>query len=334
MKPLDIQISHLHKSFPNLNVLQEINLSILPGEIFGLIGLSGAGKSTLLRCMIGLEVPSSGEVKIGGKDLQNLKGKDLSQFRKQMGMIFQQFHLFASRTVYENISYAMEIHGVDPSERKKRIAELIPLVGLDGKEKMYPSQLSGGQKQRVGIARALANQPKILFCDEATSALDPSTTQDILELLRALNQQLNLTIVCVTHEMDVVKQLCHRVGVLHQGHLVEVGAVQDVFTRPSHPSTQKLLFKPEKLPKELFDINNASRHLLRLSFVGHHADQPIISKMIKKYGIEVNILAGDLDSIQKQLYGKLLIELLGEEEDRNKALNFLRDSQIQFEVLP
>lgn len=333
IKRLDIQINQLNKFFGEHQIIKNLDLEICPGEIFGVIGSSGAGKSTLLRCLIGLEKPTSGNIFIGGQNIHELKGEDLTQFRKKIGMIFQQFHLFSSRTVSENIAYVMEIHGVDAQARKQRVKELIPLVGLQGKEAMYPAQLSGGQKQRVGIARALANHPEILFCDEATSALDPKTTQDILELLRSLNQTLDLTIICITHEMEVVKKICHRVGVLDQGALVEVDQVHRLFTNPSHPATKKLLGLPSMLSEEILALRNSSKHLLSLRFVGNCADQPIISKMVKKFGVEVNILAGDLDSIQKQLYGKLLIELLGVAEERQKAMDYLQESQIHFEVL-
>ena len=283
--------------------------------------------------MVGLEKPNSGEIIIEGQDIHQLKGKELSQFREKIGMIFQQFHLFTSRTVAENISYALEIHGVSKEEKQKRIAELIALVGLQGKEHAYPNQLSGGQKQRVGIARALANRPKILFCDEATSALDPKTTQEILELLVKLNQSLNVTIVLITHEMEVVKKICHRIGVLDQGHLVEVNQVQNIFLSPQHPITKQLLVKNHPAYQDKDSFQHPSGELLRLSFIGDDAHQPIISKIVKNYAIDVNILAGDLDSIQNQLYGKLLVQLVGSPEEREKALIFLKKSQIHFEVI-
>ncbi|MFS8631280.1 MAG: methionine ABC transporter ATP-binding protein, partial [Bacillales bacterium] len=226
-----------HSKSGDVLAVKDVSLNIKEGEIFGIIGYSGAGKSTLIRLLNGLETPTSGAITIAGKDITKLKGAELRKMRQQIGMIFQHFNLLWSRTVRGNISFPLEIAGVPKKERQKRVDELIELVGLKGKEDAYPSQLSGGQKQRVGIARALANNPKVLLCDEATSALDPQTTDSILELLQDINEKLGLTIVLITHEMHVIRKICHRVAVMDGGEIVEIGPVLEIFKHPKKPIT-------------------------------------------------------------------------------------------------
>jgi D-methionine transport system ATP-binding protein len=241
-----IGIRQLRKTFEGtgnqgVTALDNVNLDIGRGDVFGIIGPSGAGKSTLLRCINMLEKPTSGSIYIDGTEITGLTKRDLRVVRRQVGMVFQHFNLLSSRTVYRNIAFPMEISGIPKTEIDKRVQELLGLVGLEDKASAYPSQLSGGQKQRVGIARALATRPKVLLCDEATSALDPRTTRSVLELLRSINKQFGLTIVMVTHEMQVIKQVCSRVAVIENGGVVEQGSVQDLFTRPGAEITKGLL---------------------------------------------------------------------------------------------
>nr|HQA48004.1 ATP-binding cassette domain-containing protein [Bacillota bacterium] len=240
-----IRIRQLRKTFDGtgnqgVTALENVNLDIGRGDVFGIIGPSGAGKSTLLRCINMLEKPTSGSIYIDGTEITGLTKRDLRVVRRQVGMVFQHFNLLSSRTVYRNIAFPMEISGIPKTEIDKRVQELLGLVGLEDKASAYPSQLSGGQKQRVGIARALATRPKVLLCDEATSALDPRTTRSVLELLRSINKQFGLTIVMVTHEMQVIKQVCSRVAVIENGGVVEQGSVQDLFTRPGAEITKGL----------------------------------------------------------------------------------------------
>jgi D-methionine transport system ATP-binding protein len=237
----DVEKVFFSRKRPKVTAVSNINLEINEGEIFGIIGYSGAGKSTLLRMINQLEKPTNGSVSIGDHDLTTFRGKKLRQARQNIGMIFQHFNLLWSRTAAENISLPLEVANVPKEERKKRVKELINLVGLQGKEDAYPSQLSGGQKQRVGIARALANNPSILLCDEATSALDPKTTDAILDLLLDINKRLGLTIVLITHEFDVIRKICHEVAVMENGNIVEQGKVQQIFQQPKHQATKSFV---------------------------------------------------------------------------------------------
>lgn len=263
-----------------------------------------------------------------------MASKELRCCRKKFGMIFQHFNLLSSRTVAGNISYPLEIHGICPEERKARIDEMLHLVDLESKRDVYPAQLSGGQKQRVGIARALASNPDVLLCDEATSALDPKTTRDILALLRKLNRTLNLTIVLITHEMDVVKQLCNKVAVVHKGKIVECGDLIDIFASPQHPTTKQFLqHTTHDLPTTLFKHKQPDGVLLKLSYRSEEASKPHISKMIKTYDVDVNILYGWLDSLQGVLIGNLVLDIIGKEENIKKALSYLGEHHIQYEVL-
>ncbi|MFI0434447.1 MAG: methionine ABC transporter ATP-binding protein [Parachlamydiaceae bacterium] len=336
-----IEITHLSKEFPSsqegrspLYALKDLQLMIPRGSVYGIIGMSGAGKSTLLRCLTGLEIPTQGSITFDGKQFPHANGRELELLRKQMGMVFQHFQLFSSRTVGSNIGYPLEITGTPAIERDKRIRELLSIVGLESKKDHYPSQLSGGEKQRVGIARALATNPRLLLCDEPTSALDPKTTRDILQLLTSLNQRLGITIVIITHQLETVKQACHRVAVLAQGQIVEEGHVADIFTNPRHPVTQRLLhLDPEQVPSELLKERDAGKCIVRLGFEGRQAKEPVISHMIKRYDIEVNILSGGLDYLQETVVGHLFIELTGLPDDIQKALTFLRTQHVVCEVL-
>jgi len=331
-----IQLKGVSKSYSSkkghrINALRHVNLSVEKGEICGVIGLSGAGKSTLLRCLATLEKPSLGQILFDGEEISSYSQKQLLKVRQEIGLIFQHFHLFSSRTVEENIAYPMEICEVPKEEQKRRIAHLLPLVGLEDKKGAYPAQLSGGQKQRVGIARALANNPKLLLCDEGTSALDPKTTVEILSLIQDLQKKLGFTVILITHEMEVVKQICHQVAVLDQGELVETGPLSEVFFSPSHPVTKQFVHKTiHEIPTNLL---SGKGKVVHFHFKGESADAPIITQMAKKFGVDANILLGWIDSLQTITIGNLIVELTGESSMIEEALRFVQTKQIKVEEL-
>lgn len=318
--------------------VQDANLEIRQGEIFGIIGYSGAGKSSLIRMLNQLEKPTSGRITIGGRVISAITGKELREARQEIGMIFQHFNLLWSRTVRENIAFPLEIAGVRKEERQERVDELIRLVGLEGREDAYPSQLSGGQKQRVGIARALANEPKVLLCDEATSALDPETTDQILDLLLDINARLGLTIVLITHEMHVIQKICDRVAVMEKGSIVEMGDVLEVFRNPKQEITKRFV----KQITDSIDTNEAIEHLtekypsgqvVRLKFIGESIEQPFIYELIRKSNIEVNILQGKISQTPNGSYGNLIVQLNGPAEEIEKAISFMEQQQVEMEVI-
>lgn len=337
-----IQLAKLTKKFDvgknALTAVDTVDLSIEQGEIFGIIGYSGAGKSTLIRLLNGLEKPTSGSVSINGQEITSIKGSELRRARQKISMIFQHFNLLWSRTVQENIEFPLEIAGVPKHERAKRAAELIELVGLSGREQAYPAQLSGGQKQRVGIARALANEPEVLLCDEATSALDPQTTDAILDLLVDINKRLGLTIVLITHEMHVIRKICHRVAVMEGGRVVELGDVLDVFQSPKEGITKRFVAQitenadSGETIKNLLELYPTGR-LVKLVFVGERTEQPILTKLIRTHPVEVNIVQGDIAHTQRGAYGTLVLQLKGSEQEIAAALAFLDEQEVQAEVL-
>ncbi len=321
-----------------ITAVDRASLEVSEGEIFGVIGYSGAGKSTLIRMLNGLEQPTTGIVEVAGHNLSKLKGNGLRKVRQEIGMIFQHFNILWSRTVRENIAFPLEIAGVRASERNKRVNELIQLVGLEGKGDVYPSELSGGQKQRVGIARSLANNPKVLLCDEATSALDPETTDAILDLLVEINQKLKLTIVLITHEMHVIRKICHRVAVMEQGRVVEVGDVLDIFKNPQQDVTRRFVQQVESQD----DTRETLKHLLkkhptgkviRLTFIGESAESPILSQLIRDFQMDVNILQGKISQTQKGSVGSLFIHLNGDEKEIERGLVFLHENEVGTEVV-
>lgn len=343
MKDNLIEIKNLTKQFQAprgqdchcpFYALKNIHLSIPRGCVYGIIGMSGAGKSTLLRCLTGLELPTTGTISFDGQELSYGNPASLSLLRKQMGMVFQHFQLFSSRTVARNIAYPLEIAGARIQDRRQRVEELLTFISLHSKGDHYPSQLSGGEKQRVGIARALASNPRLLLCDEPTSALDPKTTRDLLQLLGRLNQELGLTIIIITHQLEVVKQACSRVAVLSHGEIVEEGEVKEIFTRPQHQATQRLLhLDAGQVPQELLQKKQPGSCLVRLSFEGHQAKEPVISHMLKRFSVDANILSGGLDYLQETVVGHLFVELTGAEKEIANSLNFLRSQHIICEVL-
>jgi D-methionine transport system ATP-binding protein len=313
-----IELKNVSKTFRGpsgeVHAVKNVSLSVEDGDIFGVIGFSGAGKSTLVRCINLLERPDEGEVLVNGRNLMTLNESELRAARKNIGMIFQHFNLFRSRTVGANIAYPLKYTGMSKEAVTKRVNELLDLVGLNDKEHVYPAQLSGGQKQRVGIARALASNPSILLCDEATSALDPQTTQSILALLRELNKKLNLTIVIITHEMNVVKSTCTHAVVMDSGVIIEQGSVFDLFSTPKMQVTKDFiattsnLHKIYDLLKEHSPIVNLKpgQILARFSYVGRNTADALISTASVKFGVKINIIFGDLDIIQETPVGALI----------------------------
>ena len=337
-----ISLSQVKKIFRTKNgivtAVNNIDLQIQEGEIFGIIGYSGAGKSTLIRMLNGLEIPTEGHVTVAGQEISKIKGASLRKARQEIGMIFQHFNLLWSRTVRENIAFPLEIAGVPKEKRMKRVDELIKLVGLEGRENSYPSQLSGGQKQRVGIARALANEPKVLLCDEATSALDPQTTDSILDLLVDINKRLGLTIVLITHEMHVIRKICHRVAVMENGKIVEIGPVLEVFKNPKQPVTKRFVqqvTEPEESKETISHLLKRYKDgkIVKLTFIGDSAEQPIIAKLIRNFPIDVNIVQGKVSQTQNGAYGTLFIQIQGSEQDVQKAISFLQTQHVESEVI-
>lgn len=320
--------------------LRDVNLSIEDGDIYGIIGLSGAGKSTLVRCINGLEQYDEGSLSVHGKEVGTLSRKDLRLLRRGIGMIFQSFNLMPSRTVAGNVELAFR-DTTDKATRSARVAELLKLVGLTEKADDYPSELSGGQKQRVAIARALVNRPSILLSDEATSALDPNTTKSILSLLQNLHDTLGLTIVIITHQMNVIKQICNKVAVIDQGSIVEEGKVFDIFVNPQAELTKSFVATTSNLDKihDLLDSNSplvslkAGEVLLRMQYVSKEASEALISRISREFGIDANIVFGDIDLIDNAPLGGLVVILQGSESKINGAIAYLRDRHIGIEVL-
>ena len=321
-----------------VEAVKDVSLEISRGEIFGVIGFSGAGKSTLIRLLNGLETVTSGHIYINEKDIPTLKRKELLKERQKIAMIFQHFNLLWSRTVEENIAFSLEIAGVPKAERKAKVAELIDLVGLTGREKSYPSQLSGGQKQRVGIARALANEPEVLLCDEATSALDPKTTKDILKLLVEINQELGLTIVLITHEMHVVRQICHRVAVMEEGRVVESGEVIEVFKNPQQPITKQFVGE-ERVDDEIDEVfHHLSTSLrpgvaVRIQYLGDRTGDAVLSEAIRKLDATVSILQAKVNITQKGILGSMIILIEEESSKAEEVIEYLKQAEIIVEVL-
>ncbi len=304
--------------------LDGVSLHVEAGEVFGVVGQSGAGKSTLIRCVNLLERPTSGSVFVDGREMTALSGGELRSARRRIGMIFQHFNLLSSRTVAENISLPLEVVGVDRERRRRRVAELLEMVGLEDKASVYPARLSGGQKQRVGIARALAGEPKVLLSDEATSALDPQTTLSILDLLRDLNQRLGLTILLITHEMGVVKRICDRVAVLQAGRITEQGSIEDLVRHPASQMSRSLFPRQEGRRPEM------GATLATITFVGPIADQPVITTLVRRFDVGVNVLSGSIETLGDRRIGQLQVELSGKQVDA--ALSYLRNLQLTVEV--
>lgn len=320
-----------------ITAVDNVNLTVEQGQIYGIIGYSGAGKSTLIRLLNGLEKPTSGSVTINGHDISAARGESLRQARLKISMVFQHFNLLWSRTVSENIAFSMQIAGASKASIKARVAELITLVGLSGRENAYPSQLSGGQKQRVGIARALANNPDVLLCDEATSALDPQTTDQILDLLLDINRRFKLTIVLITHEMHVVRKICDRVAVMENGKVVEEGDVLNVFTHPQQPITRQFVRQVSQYTEEdEFNPQLASELggvVIKLTFTGQRTHRPVVGELTLRYGLPFNILHGKMTQTAHGVFGQLWVHVVASEEQLNNILADLRQSDIEGEVI-
>ncbi|MGX7014089.1 methionine ABC transporter ATP-binding protein [Vagococcus silagei] len=339
-----INLKNVTKTFQTkdkaVTAVDDVTLSIEKGEIFGVIGFSGAGKSTLVRTLNQLETITNGSVEINGQTVNDLQGKDLRDFRKKVGMIFQHFNLLWSRTVIENIALPLELNGMSKEERTKKATELLKLVGLEGRENAYPSELSGGQKQRVGIARALANDPEILLCDEATSALDPQTTEEVLDLLLSINQKLNLTIVLITHEMNVIRKICHRVAVMENGRVVEEGPVISVFKHPQTEITkrfvnQDVVIETEENQETVRDLIAAypDGMLLRLLFEGKKATETIISSALREFDININILQANIRPTNQLSFGTMLVQVTGNPELVSESVAYFEKNGVGVEVI-
>jgi len=340
-----IRFSHVSKIFEQkkqkVSALLDINLDVPAGQIYGVIGASGAGKSTLIRCANLLERPTEGHIFIDGEELTQLPENKLSLARRHIGMIFQHFNLLSSRTVFDNVALPLELARLPKTAIKKTVLELLELVGLTDKKKAYPAHLSGGQKQRVAIARALANGPKVLLCDEATSALDPGTTRSILKLLKDINRRLGLTILLITHEMDVVKYICDQVGVISHGQLIEKDSVSEMFSHPKTLLAQQFIHStlhidiPEDYAHRLSQnpTDLAVSPLLKLQFTGQSADAPLISQAIRRFNIDIGILSAQMDYAGGVKFGTMLAELEGEKQDITAAMQFLKDHHVKTEVL-
>jgi D-methionine transport system ATP-binding protein len=332
-----IKLENVSKTFLSkrgkVDALKGISLEVGKGEIFGVIGYSGAGKSTLIRCVNLLEKPTSGRVWVNGMDLTTLSPSKLNDARRKIGMIFQGFNLLKTATVYENIAIPLKLTGVPKEKIDERVKKYLAFVGLQDKSDAYPSQLSGGQKQRVAIARALSHEPEVLLSDEATSALDPETTESILELLLSINRQFGITILLITHEMNVIQKICDRVAVMENGEIIESGTVLEVFTSPKQQTTKKFvnsLFN-EGLPETVLKQFSGRGLIAHLSFVGNTAGEPALAYVSKKYNVYPNILSGHITQLKDQPFGKLTVHFGGEREEIEQALSYLQEQKIQIE---
>lgn len=340
-----IKLEHIYKSFEsegkNIHAVNDVSLEIHSGEIFGIIGFSGAGKSTLVRCINLLEKPQSGSIFIEGQEVTHYVGDKLRKLRQKIGMIFQHFNLMPSRTVYENIELPLKLTKLSPTERRERIVNLLALVGLSDKANSYPSELSGGQKQRVAIARALANNPKVLLCDEATSALDPQTTHSILQLLKEVNSKLGITVVVITHQMEVIKEICDRVAVMQTGRVLEQGNIVDIFSSPRAPITKSFIQAADNFETfyELIKLNSditgiePNQPVWFLTYRGALAGQPLMSELYRLFQVKANIIYGNIDYFKNCVVGKLGVALEGEESKIKAAKDFLIEQNVTVEIL-
>lgn len=334
-----IRFEHVSKTFQTKNgpfdALKDVSFEIEKGDIYGVIGYSGAGKSTLIRMVNALETPTSGNVWVEGKDIGTLKQKELRNLRKGIGMIFQQFNLLESKTIYDNVAIALKLNGVSKKDIEKRVTELLDFVELSDKKYSYPGQLSGGQKQRVGIARALANNPSILLCDEATSALDPKTTDSILELLKKINEMLHITIVIITHEMNVIQKICNKVAVMDYGQVVETGSVIQVFSDPRSDIARRFVGNlirdviPEPLVESIRRETRNSR-LLRIKLENTDSTEPLLWEINRKFEVETNILYSTINVIQGIVVGIMLVLFIGTDEEIEKAEQYILESKEEY----
>ena len=339
-----IKLENISKVFTQgtqtITALSDVSLHVPAGQIYGVIGASGAGKSTLIRCVNLLERPTSGRVLVDNQDLTAFSEKQLTLARRQIGMIFQHFNLLNSRSVFGNVALPLELENRPREEIKQKVTALLELVGLGDKHDSRPGNLSGGQKQRVAIARALACDPKVLLCDEATSALDPATTRSILELLKDINRRLGLTIMLITHEMDVVKRICDQVAIISQGQLIEKDQVSEVFSHPKTPLAQQFIQStlhldiPEDYQQRLSQTTGEGKiPLLRLEFTGDSVDAPLLSEVARRFSVDCNIISAQMDYAGGVKFGIMLTEMAGESKDSSDAIQWLREQHVKAEVL-
>ena len=326
---------HYELKGQTIRALDQINLEIPAGSIFGIIGYSGAGKSTLIRLINLLERPNQGQVIINQKDFTALDARALRQERANIGMIFQHFNLLQTKTVADNIEMPLKLLGVSKDQREKRLNELLEFIDLKHKKDAFPDELSGGQKQRVGIARALANHPKILLCDEATSALDPQTTKSVLALLKKINQEQGITIVMVTHEMDVIESVCDYVAVMEQGKVIETGSTLEIFSQPQHPTTKNFIqtVLQQQLPVNILNNleNQNHKSIYSLQFLGTSAQETVVQAAIKQFDVSLNILFANMTEINGSVIGQMFIQLLGDTESIRQTINFFEKNGVKVE---
>ena len=330
-----IQLEHVSRTFREksmeVHALQDVSLHVREGEIYGIVGFSGAGKSTLIRLVNRLETPDSGTVRVNGEELASLKGTALTSLRRKIGMVFQQFNLLEGKTVFHNIAVPLRMEGRPKKEIEQRVSEVLEFVELGEKKNAYVSQLSGGQKQRVGIARALATEPKVLLCDEATSALDPQTTESILRLLKRVNREMGITIMLITHQMQVIQMICDRVAVMEDGKIVEEGNVLDVFGRPQSDVTKRFVRTVinDQVPETFYDtIRAENRHyrLEQLKFIGDTVNEPVIANLCRREGLDVNIVGANISPMQGSMMSVFILQLIGESERLNAAEAYIDQS--------
>ncbi|MCR1944057.1 methionine ABC transporter ATP-binding protein [Enterococcus gallinarum] len=337
----DVSVTFTQPNKETVQAVKNVSLEVDKGDVYGIVGYSGAGKSTLVRVINLLQRPTSGSVVVNQTELTALPAKALREKRKTIGMIFQHFNLMDSRNVFDNVDFSLKYAGISKQERRQKVTELLSLVGLEKKARSFPSQLSGGQKQRVAIARALANDPEILLCDEATSALDPKTTLQILALLKKLNRKLGLTIVIITHEMQVVKEICNKVAVMENGEIIEQGKSVQIFSQPAKPLTKDFIRTATHIDQALetilgsakFSSLAANEWLVELSYVGDQTNEPLIAQLFSRYQVTTNILYGNVEILQDVPIGSLIVSLSGEYGQRKRALDFLADQGVYTNII-
>lgn len=337
----DVSVTFTQPNKETVQAVKNVSLEVDKGDVYGIVGYSGAGKSTLVRVINLLQRPTSGSVVVNQTELTALPAKALREKRKTIGMIFQHFNLMDSRNVFDNVDFSLKYAGISKQERRQKVTELLFLVGLEEKARSFPSQLSGGQKQRVAIARALANDPEILLCDEATSALDPKTTLQILALLKKLNRKLGLTIVIITHEMQVVKEICNKVAVMENGEIIEQGKSVQIFSQPAKPLTKDFIRTATHIDQALetilgsakFSSLAANEWLVELSYVGDQTNEPLIAQLFSRYQVTTNILYGNVEILQDVPIGSLIVSLSGEYGQRKRALDFLADQGVYTNII-
>lgn len=333
-----IEVKNLVKEFKIENkvfrAVDNVSFNVEQGEIFGIIGLSGAGKSTLIRCLNRLEEPTSGTIKIDDKTITSLSGKELLEERKDIGMIFQSFNLFEQKTVFKNIAYPLELLKMSKEEINKRVIELLEFVDLMDKKNAYPSEISGGQKQRVAIARAIATSPRLLLSDEGTSALDPANTKQILELFKKVVKELGMTIIMITHQMEVAKDICDRIAVMEKGKIIEQNTVEELFRNPKNKRTLSFIENLQEPDEEfLIDKRDYKGKLIRLTYDDNTAKEPILSDIFKKYDASINLIQGKINKVTDKSIGYMIVEIIGDNTEIGKILDYLEEKNVDAEVL-